>query len=201
MTGRGGAYFVEGNHDLFDDREVFESTVRGAGLRLLNNERAMTEVGGEAVEVMGLQWGPAVRERGRRYGGGDEALGSSMAAVAQGKDPRAFSVLLAHHPHAIDFAGEYGVPLTFCGHTHGGQLMLTDKIGPGPWMFRYWSGLYRNARGGAGVVSNGVGNWFPLRINAPAEILKVRVVGRGGQQAAGSGQRAAGSRQRAVMSD
>jgi predicted MPP superfamily phosphohydrolase len=23
------------------------------------------------------------------------------------------------------------------------------------------------------VVSNGVGNWFPLRINAPAEIVKI----------------------------
>ena len=37
-------------------------------------------------------------------------------------------------------------------------------------MFRYWSGLYRNA-GRALIVSNGVGNWFPLRTRAPAEII------------------------------
>jgi uncharacterized protein len=48
--------------------------------------------------------------------------------------------------------------------------MLTDRAGFGPAMFRYWSGLYRkNER--ALVVSNGVGNWFPLRVRAPAEII------------------------------
>jgi predicted MPP superfamily phosphohydrolase len=39
-------------------------------------------------------------------------------------------------------------------------------------MFKYWSGLYRRGSS-ALVVSNGVGNWFPLRINAPAEILHI----------------------------
>ena len=34
-------------------------------------------------------------------------------------------------------------------------------------MYRYWSGLYTRAQN-ALVVSNGVGNWFPLRINAQA---------------------------------
>ena len=39
-----------------------------------------------------------------------------------------------------------------------------------PAMFRYWSGEYWKCDN-ALVVSNGVGNWFPLRINAPAEIV------------------------------
>jgi len=48
--------------------------------------------------------------------------------------------------------------------------MLDSRHGFGPALFRYWSGLY--TRGGAQmIVSNGVGNWFPLRINAPAEII------------------------------
>jgi predicted MPP superfamily phosphohydrolase len=54
--------------------------------------------------------------------------------------------------------------------------MLTRSLGAGPLMFKYWSGLYRNRdalRDSALVVSNGVGNWFPLRINAPAEIVHV----------------------------
>jgi hypothetical protein len=49
--------------------------------------------------------------------------------------------------------------------------MLTDFLGFGPLMFRYWSGLYRKPDGAVLVVSNGVGNWLPLRINAPAEII------------------------------
>jgi hypothetical protein len=50
--------------------------------------------------------------------------------------------------------------------------MLTDNIGAGPLRFRYWSGTHRRD-GSTLVISNGVGNWFPLRVNAPAEILKI----------------------------
>jgi hypothetical protein len=77
---------------------------------------------------------------------------------------------LAHHPHAFDAAAAAGVPLTLSGHTHGGQLMLNEQLGFGPAMFRYWSGWYRKGVSQL-VVSNGVGNWFPLRVNAPAEII------------------------------
>jgi predicted MPP superfamily phosphohydrolase len=50
--------------------------------------------------------------------------------------------------------------------------MLSDNVGVGPLRFRYWSGTYR--RGDARLfVNNGVGNWFPLRVNAPAEIVKL----------------------------
>jgi hypothetical protein len=51
--------------------------------------------------------------------------------------------------------------------------MLGDAVGFGPLLYRYWSGLYRQPahHGAALVVSNGVGNWFPLRTRAPAEII------------------------------
>ena len=48
--------------------------------------------------------------------------------------------------------------------------MLNEQLGFGPAIFRYWSGWYRKGVSQL-VVSNGVGNWFPLRINAPAEII------------------------------
>jgi predicted MPP superfamily phosphohydrolase len=84
----------------------------------------------------------------------------------------AFPILLAHHPHAFDPATAAGLPLVLSGHTHGGQLMLTHNIGVGPLRFRYWSGVYEKP-GSRLFVNNGVGNWFPLRINAPAEIVKL----------------------------
>jgi predicted MPP superfamily phosphohydrolase len=50
--------------------------------------------------------------------------------------------------------------------------MLSRNVGFGPLMYRYWSGLY--ARGNSQLlVSNGVGNWFPLRVRAPAEIVHI----------------------------
>jgi predicted MPP superfamily phosphohydrolase len=95
-----------------------------------------------------------------------------MPRLLAKRQPDAFPILLAHHPHAFDLAAEAGVPLTLSGHTHGGQLMLSRKLGFGPLMYRYWSGLY--ARGNSQLlVSNGVGNWFPLRVHAPAEIVHV----------------------------
>ena len=48
--------------------------------------------------------------------------------------------------------------------------MLNEHIGFGPMMFRHWTGQYRKADSRL-VVSNGVGNWFPLRVAAPAEIV------------------------------
>ena len=70
----------------------------------------------------------------------------------------------------FDAAAEAAVPLTLSGHTHGGQLMLNEQLGFGPAMFRYWSGLYQRGQSKL-IVSNGVGNWYPLRVNAPAEII------------------------------
>ena len=54
--------------------------------------------------------------------------------------------------------------------------MLSDSLGAGPALYKYWSGKYArrvNDRLAQAIVSNGTGNWFPLRLNAPAEIIKI----------------------------
>jgi predicted MPP superfamily phosphohydrolase len=166
---RVGLFVCEGNHDLFEDREEFERRVRAAGLRLLLNESATLRVRGETVQILGLRWG--------QPGGGHGALlAAQMEQLLLLRRPGAFTILLAHHPHAFDRAVEAGIPLTLSGHTHGGQLMLSANLGAGPLLFKYWSGLYRQGSS-ALVVSNGIGNWFPLRINAPAEILHLTLAG------------------------
>ncbi len=147
----------EGNHDLIENAQTFRREAERGGLPLLLGETATTTIRGQRVQLLGLPWH-------RRATG----MQGDAASLLARRDPAAWPLLLAHHPHAWDFAGE--IPLTLAGHTHGGQLMLTDRIGAGPLLFRYWSGLYTRASG-ALVVSNGVGNWFPVRIQAPAEIL------------------------------
>ena len=159
LRAKSGVFIVEGNHDLFDDPAGFENGLRAGGLAMLRNEAVTVQVRGAAVQVMGIVWNRSETEMAR-----------NIDAVASLRDPAAFPILLAHHPHAFDRAEELGIPLTLAGHTHGGQLMLTQEIGPGPTMFRYWSGLYQKAAG-ALIVGNGTGNWFPLRVNAPAEIV------------------------------
>ena len=154
-----GLFVIEGNHDLFDDPSAFVKGIRDGGLALLRNESATVHIRGVAVQILGLVWQRAEKEIAR-----------SVDAVAALRDPAAFPILLAHHPHAFDRAAELGFPLTLAGHTHGGQLMLNRDVGAGSAMFRYWTGLYQNLTS-ALVVGNGTGNWFPLRLNAPAEII------------------------------
>jgi predicted MPP superfamily phosphohydrolase len=167
---RAGVYMIEGNHDLFPGREAFESRVRASGIRLLVNESELLAVRGHPVQLLGLRWGgPGF---GRRQGSGDAAIAASFSELIRLRDPEAFPVLLAHHPHAFDAAAAAQLPLTLSGHTHGGQLMLNAETGFGPMMFRYWSGLYTKGDSHL-IVSNGVGNWFPLRTSAPAEIIHV----------------------------
>jgi predicted MPP superfamily phosphohydrolase len=170
LAPRRGLAVCEGNHDLIEDRGEFERRTRDAGVPLLINETTTVRVRGEPVQLLGLRWGSGVPGASRSADRGDSAIGSSMDVLLRQLRADAFPILLAHHPHAFDPAAAAGIPLTLAGHTHGGQLMLTDTLGFGPAMFRYWSGEYRKGDN-ALVVSNGVGNWFPLRVNAPAEII------------------------------
>lgn len=156
---RSGMFLIEGNHDLFDGREAFARGLRQAEMPLLLNEAATVLLRGCSVQILGALW--------HGWGGTVAAQVDQVAAL---RDPQAFSILLAHHPHAFDRAAELGIPLTLAGHTHGGQFMLTRDLGAGPTLFKYWSGLYEQGDSRL-VVSNGAGNWFPVRINAPAEIL------------------------------
>lgn len=149
-------FLCEGNHDLIDDPRRFRQRVKSAGFKLLLTEAAAVEVRGERVQLLGVKW--------RR---GDAARSEEVRRVLGLRDPAAFPILLAHHPHCFDDAGS--VPLTLAGHTHGGLLMVNERLGPGPLLYRYWSGLYETA-GRNLVVSNGVGTWFPLRTGVSAEV-------------------------------
>lgn len=159
ITPRSGLFIIEGNHDLFEDSKGFERGVREGGLALLRNQSATVNIRGVAVQLLGIVWKH-----------GEAAMACDVDAMAKLRDPTAFPILLAHHPHAFDQAAANGFPLTLAGHSHGGQVMLTPNFGAGPAMFRYWSGLYEKSDC-ALVVSNGTGNWFPLRVNTPAEII------------------------------
>lgn len=161
---RSGLYLIEGNHDLFQDAARFRTGLQSGGFNLLKDQSAALAHHGHPIEILGLGWPPH---------------GAPMAPyvdrVFDQRNPDALPILLSHHPHAFDRAAELGIPLTLAGHTHGGQMMVTPEIGPGPMVFKYWSGLYRKPQGSL-VVSNGCGNWFPLRTAAPAEILHLTLV-------------------------
>jgi uncharacterized protein len=164
MEARFGLAIIEGNHDLIENPPEFETRVRASGIPFLLNEAMIVGIRGVPVQLLGTRW-PRVYGAGR-----DAAIAGDVRKLMEQRDSSAFPILLAHHPHAFDAAAEAELPLTLSGHTHGGQLMLNEQLGFGPALFRYWSGLYTRGRSKL-IVSNGVGNWFPLRVNAPAEIV------------------------------
>lgn len=159
-------YLCEGNHDLIDSRMEFHAEITNVpNVVFLHDSATTVRVRGLPVQILGVGWSRQDDpERTRR--------------LMQQRDPSAFGILLTHHPHVWDHTHE--VPLTLAGHTHGGQLMLTKEIGFGPQMYRYWTGLYTRTTGAAPkqalVVSNGAGNWYPIRTNAPAEIIHLTLV-------------------------
>jgi predicted MPP superfamily phosphohydrolase len=160
LRGRYGVYFCEGNHDLIEDAtnetDVFRTTTRNAGLAMLFDETATVRVRDVPIQLVGGKWSRNSASRTR-----------NTTALMRQVDPAVFSIFLSHHPHGWD---ESITPLTLAGHTHGGQLMINERLGVGPLFFKYWSGSYRRGDQ-ALVVCNGTGNWYPVRIHAPAEIM------------------------------
>ncbi|MEI8340285.1 MAG: metallophosphoesterase [Verrucomicrobiota bacterium] len=166
MHARYGLCMIEGNHDLIENPAEFERRVRASGIPFLLDESTLLTIRGCPLQLLGLRWrsGPA----GMR----DSLIASSVRALLKQRREEAFPILMAHHPHAFDAAAAEGIPLILSGHTHGGQLMWNERQGFGPALYRYWSGLYEQGTSRM-IVSNGVGNWFPLRVNAPAEIVRI----------------------------
>ena len=165
MQGRFGKFLIEGNHDLIENGTEFERRVKASRIPFLLDESAIVSVRGAPVQLLGLSWTRAHENR-------DQAIAQSVNKLLEQRQENVFPILLAHHPHAFDAAAEARIPLTLSGHTHGGQLMLNEQLGFGPALFRYWSGLYTRGESKL-IVSNGVGNWFPIRANAPAEIVHI----------------------------
>lgn len=158
---RHGMFMIEGNHDLIDDPQGYWNGIQASGLRFLRNSTFTLDHRGTPVQLLGTAWARS-----------PELIAQDVKAVAARRDPSAFPILLAHHPHSFDAAAEAGLPLTLSGHTHGGQLALGQGLSVGNLMYKYVSGLYEKP-GAKLLVSNGTGNWFPLRINAPAEIIEI----------------------------
>ena len=158
---RSGLAICEGNHDLIDDRGAFERILLDEGLPILVGNQMLFEFRGQPLQFLGVPWNPR-----------DELMADSVQAIVPRIHREAFPILLAHHPHSFDAAAQVGLPLVLSGHTHGGQLMINEKFGAGMVRFRYISGLYQKQNSSL-LVSNGIGNWFPLRINAPAELLHI----------------------------
>lgn len=153
-----GVYAVLGNHDWWDDGERIIRTLRGAGLRVLENDAARVERQGQALWLAGLAdlWTRP------------QDIEGTLAKVTDDAPVLAFT----HNPDIFPRL-PLRVALTVAGHTHGGQVWLPGvgrAVVPSRYEQRYAEGHV--VEGGRHLyVTPGVGtSIYPVRFQVPPEI-------------------------------
>ena len=155
-----GAFLVLGNHDELHDPGALSQMAAEAGVTVLSNEAVQINRNGSALIVAGVDWArSAVRcARNVDLAGGEQA-----------------HLLLTHNPKAFLRATDLGIPVTLAGHTHGGQIAMKKRPNANLALtHRRSAGLFQTD-GSLLYVTSGVGAWFPLRVNCPAEIAMLTI--------------------------
>ena len=153
---RDQVFAVLGNHDSIRMVPGLEAM----GYRLLLNEHAAVERGGERLYIAGVDDAHYYRV-------------DNMQRAAEGIPEGATTVLLCHTPEVFRQAAHAGFDAFLCGHTHGGQICLPGGIpvtldarcprfvGRGAWRHHGMQG-YTSVGAGTSVVN--------VRLNCPPEV-------------------------------
>lgn len=150
------------------DPAPFVERLEDLGVRVLRNEWTQAEIGGEVVRIGGA---------------GDDSVGMARLDQAlppeDGADaPDGLTVLLTHSPDAL-LRLQHPPPLSFCGHTHGGQIRIPGYGAPVRHSQlvdrRQTAGVFHR-NGAQIVVSQGFGTAIvPLRFLCPPEVGLVQL--------------------------
>lgn len=161
ITTRHGMFGVLGNHDYASYADAF----RAFGLRILMNENVELTIDGVPLVIAGV-------DDPHYYRAADVAL------AAQGVNPDAFSIMLAHSPEVAEQTAAHGFDFYLCGHTHWGQIRLPffgapihgsrapRKYSKGPWTCGALQGYTTSGLGTTDV---------PVRYLCPPEALIIEL--------------------------
>ncbi len=147
-----------GNHDHWSGGPEVRAALERGGAEVLSNVNTVLDLGGERLQVVGL----------------DDAYTShaDRARATRGLDPRLPTLGLSHIAEEADGLWHAGVGLVLAGHTHAGQVTLAGlhELALGRVAgHRYVHGLYGTRRDpaplGALYVGAGLGAAvMPLRL-------------------------------------
>ncbi len=159
-----GTFGVWGNHDLRANLPVISEAMSDAGVRMLMNESVRLPAPHGDVVIVGLD---------------DPILGTPRGELLD--EPSGTRVLLMHAPDGLFSVGARHFDVAFCGHTHGGQIVLPGGVKPylphGKLSRTYAAGPYTLGPGNRTlIVSRGVGcSTLPARMNCRSEIHLVTI--------------------------
>ncbi len=148
-----GVFFIPGNHEYKFNSELKLDWIAKSGLTLLKDSVVMID---DHLCLIGRD------DRSNKKRLFPEEL---MSKVDLDKP----CIFFAHQPGDIKDGYRYGIPLTVCGHTHGGQAFPMNLAG---------SLLYSNSYGmqqkgkSFSYTTSGLGlSGFPLRIASDSELV------------------------------
>lgn len=155
-------YFVRGNHDFWTQPSYMVRELQRHGARLLSNEHEVIHRGAGSFTLIGIE-DPYIpltgREKVRLHG----ALPADIPRVG-----------FVHTPEAYPIARDLGCDLAFAGHTHGGQIRLPffgTTVASVSQREEFLHGIGK-MDGMTTWTSNGLGAFYPLRVDCPPQIIE-----------------------------
>ncbi|MEW6265894.1 MAG: metallophosphoesterase [Thermodesulfobacteriota bacterium] len=163
-----GVFAIIGNHDVYTGAESVTAALHGRGLTMLRNRHHSFLAEGLPLALIGVD------DNGRHWTSSGGPL--PIAQAGAGLEEDQMRVLLAHRPTSFEQARLARIPLTLCGHTHGGQFALPDGRNLAQFAYEYTHGVYTKKEGLL-HVSAGLGAvGLPFRLGVAPEIALLRLV-------------------------
>jgi predicted MPP superfamily phosphohydrolase len=165
-----GIFGCLGNHEHWAHAEDSITKLFAAqGVKILRQERAVIESGGERLNLIGVDY-----QTRSRFGPPD---GGIVPRYLEGVDalmlPDTANILFSHNPNTFDRAAELGIDLSLAGHTHGGQITLefiSPDLSPGRLITPYVRGWFQQGQSQL-YVNRGIGTIaVPVRFGSLPEI-------------------------------
>ncbi len=122
-----------------------------------------------AVELAGGVW--LDRQPLAFFAGATRVIVSG--AVARQAPPSDVSIHCTHYPDSFAQDAESEHDIVFAGHLHGCQMTAFARRGrlyPGAWFYR-WNGLRFARPNSVMLVSRGLHDAVPVRVNCPREVI------------------------------
>lgn len=174
-----GVFGCLGNHEEESETEEYVSgLLTGQGIRILRQERAPIRLGGDELNLIGID---CLRTQSEQDEEEEYRRDVNRRLHQQLVIPGTVNVLLSHEPSVFVFdrAADLGIDLILAGHTHGGQLafeFVHRGLNLSHMFYRYTSGWYEQ-RSTKLYVNRGIGTTgFPIRLGARPEITILELV-------------------------
>lgn len=183
IEARDGVVAVLGNHDtgvyvrdtvalpIEENTRLLVERMKAMGWRVMNDESELIVRGDDTITLTGVGFS---RELLKHRHSANVADSLDLQPVYEGVSRERFNITISHMPQLWRKIAALGYgDLVLSGHTHAMQMKgcIGDyKFSPAQFMYREWSGLYKEDSSHL-YITDGVGNvGFHLRIGAPPEV-------------------------------